>query len=255
MKLRVLIVDDEPPARAKLRRWIAAEADLEIVGEAGNGDDAIRLVGEFRPDLLFLDVQMPGTDGLAVLRALRDAWLPCTVFTTAHAEHAVEAFALHALDYLLKPFSHERFLVALGRARERIAQTAGRGDERVAALLRSPALPSGPVERFLVKTGERYIVVRAADILWVEAAANYVVLHAAGGNHVLRRTLAALETELDPRRFFRVSRSAIVHLDQVREVLVAGGGDHILLLQGGPRVPLTRGLRELQDRLGIPRGA
>lgn len=251
--IRTLIVDDEPPARHKLRNLLAAEADVELCGEAGNGDDAIRLIGELHPDLLFLDVQMPAPDGLAVLRAVRDEWLPCTVFTTAHAQHAVEAFALHALDYLLKPYSRERFAAALARARLSLAQRGPSPAIGVNALLSDPKLGAEPVERFLVKTNERYIVVRASDITWVEAAANYVVLHTSTGNHILRRSLTAIEGELDPRRFFRTSRSTLVSFDHVRELQLMNVGEYTILLHDGTRVPMTRGLREFQDRFQIPR--
>lgn len=253
-KIRTLIVDDEPPARAKLRDLLAPQNDIELCGEAGNGDDAIRLIGELRPDLLFLDIQMPRPDGVAVLRALRDEWLPCTIFTTAHAEHAIEAFALHALDYLLKPYARERFADALMRARIAIAQRGNTDkDERVVAALAEPAINNGPVERFLVKANERYVVVRATDITWIEAAANYVILHTPSGNHVLRRALTALEGELDPRRFYRTSRSTIVNFDSVREVQLLSAGEHVILLQDGTCVPMTRGLRDFQKRLEAPR--
>jgi len=250
MKITTLIVDDEAPARARLRRLLAPEPDIEIVGEAANGDEAIRAIGELRPALLFLDVQMPAPDGLAVLRAVRDEWLPCTIFTTAYAEYAVAAFELHALDYLLKPYSRERFAAALVHARQhlRAAKPAG-ADPRMAALVADKKIAQTPPERFLVKTNERYVVVRAADIEWVEAAANYVILHTPQGNHMLRRTLAALEAELDPRRFFRLSRSSIANLSAIREVQAVSAGEHVVLLQGGVRLPLTRGLRELQERL------
>lgn len=250
-KIRTLIVDDEPPARAKIRNFLGSEPDIEIVGEAGNGDDAIRQIGELRPDLLFLDIQMPATDGVSVLRAVKDEWLPCTIFTTAYAEHAVEAFTLHALDYLLKPYSRERFSDALARARKALATAseADEGDKRVAAALSEPTLTAKPIERFLVKTNDRYIVVRAADVSWVEAASNYVVLHSNSGNHVLRKSLATLEVELDPARFYRSSRSAIVNLDFVREVQPMTAGEHVIILRDGTSVPLTRGFREFQDRL------
>lgn len=256
-KIRILIVDDEALARGRLRRLLATEPDIEIVGEAANGEDAIRLIGELRPALLFLDVQMPAPDGLGVLRAVRDEWLPCTIFTTAHAEHAVAAFELNALDYLLKPFAPERFAAALERARARLgADEAGTGsggeigrDARVAALVEDPALVATPAERFLVRHNERYLVVRAADIQWVEAAANYVILHTPGGNPILRKAISALEAELDPRRFFRVNRSAIVNLALIREVGAATAGEHTVTLLGGKQLTLTRGLRELQDRL------
>lgn len=250
-KIRTLIVDDEPPARAKIKTFLGSESDIEIIGEAGNGDDAIQLIGELKPDLLFLDIQMPATDGVSVLRAVKDEWLPCTIFTTAYAEHAVEAFALHALDYLLKPYSRERFSDALARARKALATAgeAAEGDKRIAAALNEPTLAAKPIERFLVKTNDRYIVVRAAEVTWVEAASNYVVLHTASGNHVLRKSLAALEVELAPARFYRSSRSSIVNLDFVREVQPMAAGEHVIILRDGTSVPLTRGLREFQDRL------
>jgi two-component system LytT family response regulator len=251
--IRTLIVDDEPPARSKLRNLLAAESDIDLCGEAGNGDDALRLIGEQQPDLLFLDVQMPAPDGLAVLRAVRDEWLPCTIFTTAHAGHAVEAFALHALDYLLKPYSRERFAAALDRARLSLAQRRPPFVNGVNALLSDPKLGLRPVERFLVKTNERYIVVRTADIIWVEAAANYVVLHTSAGNHILRRSLTAIEGELDARRFFRTSRSILVSFDHVRELQLVSAGEYMVLLHDGTRVPMTRGLREFQERFQIPR--
>jgi len=252
MKIRTLIVDDEPPARAKLRRKLLAESDLEVVGEAGNGEDAIRAIGELQPQLLFLDVEMPPPNGLEVLRAVRDEWLPCTIFTTAHAQHAVEAFELHAVDYLLKPFNEERLATALSRARSRVRENARQSDTHVAALLQKAAPTLGPAERFLVKNNERYIVISATDIVWVEAAANYVILHTPTGNQVLRRTLAQLEGELDPRRFFRTSRSTVVNLNCVREVQALGPGEHVVFLSDGKQVPLTRGLREFQDRLQNP---
>lgn len=249
MSIRTLIVDDETPARSRLRRMLSPEPDIEIVGEAANGDDAVRLVVELRPALLFLDVQMPAPDGLAVLRAVRDEWLPCTIFTTAFAEHALAAFDLHALDYLLKPYSAERLADALARARQHLRGAEARSDPRVAALVADEAIATAPVERFLIKNNERYVVVRAADIEWVEAAANYVVLHTRDGNHVLRRNISTLEAELDPRRFFRLGRSALVNLAMIREIETVSAGEHTVVLTNGVRLTLTRGLRELQERL------
>ncbi|MFO1449913.1 MAG: LytTR family DNA-binding domain-containing protein [Opitutaceae bacterium] len=253
MKIRTLVVDDEPLARAKVCRMLATQADVDVVGEASSGDQAIAAIGEQRPDLLFLDVQMPAPDGIAVMRAVQETWLPCTIFTTAYAQHAVEAFELQAIDYLLKPFSESRFTLALDRARSRLAQAPAGRDERLAALLRRPEVIARPVERFLVKNNERYVVVSAADIVWVESAANYVVLHTPAGNQVLRRTLAQLESELDPEVFYRTSRSTLVNLGSVREVQVLPSGDHAVCLSDGKQVPLTRGLREFQERLQSPR--
>ncbi|MFT3783325.1 MAG: response regulator [Nibricoccus sp.] len=251
MKITALIVDDEAPARARIRRMLADESDIEIVGEAANGDDAIRAIGELHPQLLFLDVQMPAPDGISVLRAVRDEWLPCTIFTTAFAEHAVTAFELHALDYLLKPYSKERFANALARAREKL-RAAGEtpvSDPHVADLIDDKKVSAHPVERFLVRNNERYVVVRTSDVESVEAAANYVVLHTREGNHVLRRTLSTLESELDPNQFFRINRSCIVRLSAIREIQTLTAGEFIVFLQSGAKFTLTRGLRELQEKL------
>lgn len=252
MKLTALIVDDEPAARAKLRRLLDAEGDVECVGEAANGDEAIGRIAELRPAVLFLDIEMPAPNGMAVLRTVRETWQPLTVFTTAHAQFALEAFALQAADYLLKPFGRERFALALARVRQ-LAGQPGAGAEQIDAFL-SRAPSAGPVERFLVKAHEKYVVVRATEILWAEAAANYVVLHTLRGNHVLRRTLRQLEAELDPKRFFRVSRSAIVQLDAIAQIEASGGGEHVVTLHNGTKLSLTRSLRELQQRLQAPGG-
>jgi two-component system LytT family response regulator len=251
VNLRTLIVDDEAPARARVRRLLSDEPDVEIVGEAGNGDDAIRAICELRPHLLFLDVQMPAPDGIAVLRAVRDEWLPCTIFTTAFAEHAVAAFELHALDYLLKPYPRERFGSALERARKHIAANgkSASSDLRVAELIEDKKVANLPVERFLVRNNERYVVVRTSDVESAEAAANYVVLHTRDGNHILRRTLSALEAELDPQQFFRLNRSCIVRMAAIREVQTLSAGEFVVFLQSGAKFTLTRGLRELQEKL------
>lgn len=247
MKLRMLIVDDEPPARARVRALASDCGDFEIVGEAANGDDAIRFIGELRPNLVFLDVEMPPPDGLEVLRTVRDEVRPAVVFTTAHAQHAVAAFEADALDYLLKPFSPERFAVAVDRARSRLAdlRSGGRDDPIFASL----AARSTPATRFLVKMGDRHVVVRTSEIRWIEAAANYVVLHAVHGRTILRRPISTLETELDSKLFFRASRSAIVNLEEVLEVRMLDQGGHVIVLRDGTRVQLTRSLRELQERL------
>lgn len=249
MKISTLIVDDEAPARARLVRLLAAHPDIEIVGEAAGGEAAVLAIEELRPALLFLDVQLPPPDGISVLQALHGGWQPCTVFVTAHAEYAVKAFDLHAVDYLLKPYSPARLAEALDRVRKHL-QTTGTtaGGAHTGTAAEKKSVPA-PLERFLVKNNGRYVVVRVADIEWVEAAANYVVLHTPQGNHVLRRSLAVIETELDPRRFFRLNRSALVSLATIREVQTVNSGEHLALLQSGARLPVTRGLRELQDRL------
>lgn len=252
MNLTTLIVDDEQAARDKLRFLLANEPDIECVGEAGTGDDAIRLIAELRPALLFLDIEMPPPNGLAVLRAARHEWQPVTVFTTAHAQYAVDAFELQAADYLLKPFGRDRLIATLARVRA-IAGSGEGAQQQMAHLLDAKTAAPGPLERFLVKAHEKYVVVRAVDIIWAESAANYVVLHATNGNHVLRRTLLQLDGELDQARFFRASRSAIVNLDCIAQVEPLGAGEHLIFLTNGAKVPLTRSIRELQQRLQTPR--
>lgn len=249
MNIRALIVDDEKPARERLRTLLGNIPEVEIAGEASNADDAIEAIGSLQPDLLFLDIQMPGRTGFDVLRAISSEILPCTVFTTAYDAYAVEAFSVRALDYLLKPFTAERLTDAVNRVRQHLGRPDVGREERVADLLKAAPSPRVALERLLVKMNERYIVVRAEDIEWVEAAANYVVLHSKSGNHVLRKALSSLEEELPEKQFFRVSRSAVVNLTQVVEIQFVSAGEHVILLRSGTKVALTRGLRELQERL------
>lgn len=249
MKIRILIVDDEKPARERLRTLLASIEDVEIVAEAANANDAIEAIGQYQPDLLFLDIQMPGRTGFDVLRAISPEILPCTIFTTAYDAYAVEAFNVRALDYLLKPFTADRLNQAVTRARESLAQPRAEADPRVEDLLKTAPAPRQCLERILVKLNDRYLVVRRNEMEWVEAAANYVVLHTSSGNHVLRKALSALEAELPPQEFFRASRSAIINLAHVTEIQLTPAGEHTIVLRSGTKVPLTRGLRELQERL------
>jgi two-component system, LytTR family, response regulator len=250
--VRVLIVEDERPARVRLRRLLGAEPDIEIIGEADNGDAAIAAVIELRPDLLFLDVELPGPDGLAVLAEIPREALPCTIFITAHSEHAVHAFGMQAIDYLLKPYSRERLAEAIQRARRQLARAPSHPEAGAQRTL-SRQSDGQRIERFLVKNHRRYLVVRSDQIISAESAANYVVLRTAQGNQVLRRTLNQLERELDPARFFRTSRSALVSLDHVREIKVDETNAHRVVLTDGKELVLTRSLRELQERLQSPR--
>lgn len=241
MKFKVLIADDEPLALDKLRRLIATEPDLEVVAAAANGTEALRLAEQLQPDVLILDIQMPPLDGIEVAHALQHAQR-AIIFTTAFPDHAVDAFATNAVDYLLKPYSRENFSRALGRARARLAKPG-------------ETARGGRSDRLLVKSRDRYVVVHVTDIEWIEAAANYVVLHASNGNHVLRGTLTDTLTEVGEDQFFRTGRSAAVNLDRVTEVLFDEPGEHVLLLRSGARVRLQRNFRELQERLEKrPRG-
>jgi two-component system LytT family response regulator len=248
--MRVAIVDDEPVAREGLRIWLAREPDVEIAGEAGSPAEAIALVLRERPDLLFLDVQMPGGDGFDVVEGIGGAYLPEIIFVTAHERHALRAFELAALDFLLKPVREERFRVALDRARHELARGAAReGPERLTALLdhvRGGRGADAPrrIERFAVRTRDRFVIVPAAEVRWISSAANYVELHLAGATHLVRATLAELETGLDPEKFARIHRGALVRVDCVREVIPGSHGDFDVVLDDGTVLRLSRRFRE-----------
>ena len=254
MTIRTLIVDDEPLARQRLRRLLEADPEIAVLGECGDGQQAVADLRELRPDLVFLDVQMPGLDGFGVLQVLgRDA-PPAVVFVTAHDRYALKAFEVHALDYLLKPFDKGRFSAALERAKEQLRQgTSAALNERLQELLRNaPGHHHGP-ERLMVKSGGRIYFVRVGEIDWVEAAGNYVRLHAGKEEHLLRESLTALERKLDPARFVRVHRSALVNLERIRELQPAFHGDYVIILQDGTELPLSRGCRAgLEEALGHP---
>jgi len=209
---KVVVVDDEPLAREGLRALLAGDREVEVVAECADGQAAIEAIRRLKPDIVFLDVQMPDLDGFDVLRALAGEPLPAVVFVTAYDKYALRAFDVHAVDYLLKPFHDERFAEALAIAKARRGEDM---TERIARLLdeRKPK-----VMRVLVKTGGRVLFIRADEIDWIEAADYYVKLHVAGKVHMLRESMAALEARLDPELFFRVHRSAIVNLERVREL-------------------------------------
>lgn len=239
MTLRVLLADDEPPARRKLAAHLREEPDVEVVGEAADGLEAVAKVASLAPDLLFLDVQMPGLGGLEVVEAVGPEAMPPVVFVTAFDEYAVRAFELEALDYLLKPYDAERFRRTMERVRRRLAEPAGTGPalERLVAALR----PRGRfLERLVVREAERVLLVPIRSVIRLEAEGNYVKVHTLEGSHLLREPLARLEERLDPRRFARVHRSEIVAIDAVRELLPWSHGDFIAVLANGTQVRVSR---------------
>lgn len=249
MKISVAIVDDEPLARERIRTLLAGEPDIEVIAECANGAEALAAFRKRPPDLVFLDVQMPEMDGFALLRELKPL-LPVVIFATAFDEHAVSAFEVHALDYLLKPFKPARFRAALARAREQLAKSPGDDTtRRLLALLESRPKEAAYLTRLAVRDRDRVRFVKTTDIDWLEASGNYVVIHAGRENFMMRETLAALEAQLAPADFFRLSRSALVRLDRVKEVEPVFNDEHVVVLSTGARLPLTRGVRELQDRL------
>lgn len=239
MSLRVLIADDEPLARRGLRGWLVTEPDVELVGEARHGAETAAMCRTLRPDLLFLDVQMPGQDGFDALAELGSDLPPAVVFVTAYDQYALKAFDHHAVDYLLKPVEEERFRVALGRARARVAARVP--DARLRALLASLRPPAEDwLERIPARTGSKVALIPVDEVEWFEAADNYIRVHAGGRRHVMRETMKTLEAKLDPKRFIRVHRSAIVPLGQIRELEALPSGDYRIRLTGGGVVPLSR---------------
>jgi len=250
MNIRTLIVDDEPLARERVRTLLQAEPDVEIVGECGDGHEALSVLQEHAPDLLFLDVQMPGLGGFEVLRELGAERMPVVIFVTAYDQHALKAFEVHALDYLLKPFKPARFKETVQRAREALANRAGsQASINLRTLLAQVKPEREHLSRIPVRNNEKVVFVKASLIEYIESAGNYVVLHAGKENHVVRETLTALEEKLDPKQFVRLSRSVLVNVEQIKEIQPLFKGEHAVLLHNGKQLTMTRGLREVQELL------
>ena len=246
--MRIVIADDEPPARERIRSLLAQEQNVEIVGECGNGEETLKSVSELQPDLLFLDIQMPAMDGFEVLRSLQKTKLPLIIFVTAYNEHAIKAFEVHALDYLLKPFTQKRFRDSLQRARATLeAKKTTVLPADLLEIIQKAQTPRTHLSRIPVRHGEKLYFVKTGQIDYLEAAGNYVVLHTGKETHIVRETLTALEAELDPRKFIRISRSALVNVDQIKEIQPLFKGEHILVLLTGTQLNVTRGVREIQD--------
>jgi two-component system LytT family response regulator len=244
MPLRSLIVDDEPLARELLRRMLEQHDDVEVIGECGSGTQAVEAVRSERPELLFLDVQMPGLDGFAVLAELAPE-IPEVVFVTAYDQYALRAFDVHALDYLLKPFDEERLARALARARDHLRRPDAGGDRRqILALLEELRGTRTFRERLVIRVGERAFLQPVADIDWLEADGKYVKVHAGPRTHTMRETMTQLSEVLDPRRFLRISRSAIVNVDRIREIQPWFRGDYVVIMNNGAEVTSTRGYRD-----------
>jgi two-component system LytT family response regulator len=255
--IRVLVVDDEPLARSGIADLVARDPELEVVGQCRDGQAAVRAIRELAPDLVLLDIQMPEMDGFQVIQQIGPEQMPAVIFITAYDQFALQAFEVHALDYLLKPFDDERFAAALARTKRALMNTEmGQLSQRLLGLLDTagigpaPATELGPVpgqpylSRLVVKNAGKVIFVRVDEIDWIEAADYYVRLHVARKSHLLRETMSALEDRLDPARFFRVHRSAIVNLDRLVEIQPYFHGEHVLLLQDGSKLKLSRSRKE-----------
>jgi two-component system, LytTR family, response regulator len=253
VKIRTLIVDDEPLARERLRTLLSAEPDIEIIGECGDGPQAVESIRKDPPDLVFLDVQIPEIDGFGVLERIGVENVPVVVFVTAYDQYALEAFDVHAIDYLLKPFDEARFAKALARARSAVqAQRSGEVSERLLALLRGlRTAPTGRTERLVVKSAGRLFFLRTEEIDWIESSGNYVCLHVGSESHLLRETMSSLEARLDPTSFIRIRRTAIVNVDRIKELQPLFHGEYEVVLRGGARLTLSRSYRDrLQCLLG-----
>jgi len=249
MKIRALIVDDEPLARERLRTLLRKEADFEIAAECGDGGKAVAAIEKLRPDVVFLDVQMPEADGFAVVEAVGAREMPAVVFVTAYDKYALKAFDVHALDYLLKPFDRERFAATLARVRARLAEKAAQLPRQLAALLRDLRPAAKFLERIVIRSGGRVTFLRAEEIDWIAAAGNYLEIHAGKQTHLLRETMNTMESRLDPEKFLRIHRSTIVHVDRVRELQSSFHGDYEVLLRDGTRLTLTRNYKEKLETL------
>jgi two-component system LytT family response regulator len=270
--IRTLIVDDEPAARAGLRHLLASDSEVVVAGECTNGREAVAAIQDVAPDLLFLDVQMPELDGFGVLHEVGTERVPSVVFVTAYDQYALHAFEVHALDYLLKPFSDERFRESLARAKAqvrhgRLAQLSG----KLAALLDTYGEPpprvsgaatptptpapqsqqSASLERLVVKSGGKVTLLRVDEIEWIDADGDYARIHVGKGWHLLRETMKRLELQLDPARFVRIHRSTIVNLEKVKELQPFFRGEYVAVLHNGATLKLSRGYRaNLEARLG-----
>ena len=251
-KIRVVIADDEPLARERLASLLGAEPDVEIVAQARDGEEAISALHDHTPDLAFLDVQMPQMNGFEVIEAIGTEKMPLVIFVTAYDQHALRAFQVRALDYLLKPFDRERFTDSLQRARKQLERDeTGDLGRRLLALVKDLRRDQPRSDRLVVKSGGRLFFLRTDEIDWVEAAGNYVRLHVGNTSHLLRETMNAIETRLDPEKFFRIHRSRIVNMERIQELQPWLNGEYAVLLRTGTRLTLSRGYREkLQDRLG-----
>lgn len=248
--ISVFVADDEALARDGIRLRLRDERDMEIVGEAGDGPEAAKQIGALKPDLVFLDIRIPGFDGFEVLRRVAPTHLPAVIFITAHDRYAVQAFETHAVDYLLKPVSSARFAESLRWARHTLgrAEALEAAHQRTLDIIdeqRTPAQSAGGyVRRLPVKDGRRFLLLKTEEIDWIEAASNYVELHARGRSYLIRMTLTELHENLDPAMFERIHRSTIVNLDRIQEIALGESGDFRVRLQDGSNLRLSRGYRD-----------
>jgi two-component system LytT family response regulator len=240
-KIRTVIVDDEELGRDRIQSLLEMQPDVEIVGVCSDGPSAVETIERAQPDLVFLDVQMPGMDGFEVIENLDPSRLPSVVFVTAHDGHAIRAFEIHALDFLLKPFDQTRFEKALERARSQVTKAQGPViDSRLVSLLEELREERKYPERLIVKSSGRVFFVRTEEIDWVEASGNYVKIHTKAEAHLLRESMKNMEAKLDPKIFVRIHRSAIVNIDRIKELEPWFHGEYIVIMRDGTRLTASR---------------
>jgi two-component system LytT family response regulator len=244
--IRTLIIDDVQLARERLKRCLAAEPDVQIVGECDNGTNAVASIRALSPDLIFLDVQMPALDGFGVLDALKGEHTPVVIFVTAYNEYAIQAFDVNALDYLLKPVDCARLSKAVERAKSHLAQPAA-GDDldtRFRAMLEDLKAGSKFLKRLTIKLTGHTILLPTDEIDWIESYGNYLKLHTGRESHLIRGTMQSIETKLDPEKFVRVHRSTIVNIEKIKEIYPRSNGDQDLVLKNGQQLMLSRKYRD-----------
>ncbi|HJS35675.1 MAG TPA: LytTR family transcriptional regulator DNA-binding domain-containing protein [Pseudoxanthomonas sp.] len=243
MSLTALVIDDEPIARHAVLRLLREDPDIEVAGECGDGVSAVAAIRDLSPDLVFLDIQMPAITGLDVVATIGASRMPATVFVTAYEQFAVRAFEANAVDYLVKPFSRDRFADTLRRAKQRLATARGADADATARIMQALASlqqRDAYLERIPVREDERVVLVDVDEIVWIKASGNTVRLHLADRVHELRETMAALATRLDPRRFARVHRSAIINIRRVKDIHPWFNGYHVVTMDTGQQLRMSR---------------
>lgn len=248
--IRVLLADDETSARRRLMQFLATERDAEVVGESRNGLEACADIARLKPDLVFLDVEMPELNGLEVAAHIGAGSMPATIFATAYDHYALGAFNANAMDYLVKPFDQQRFAMAMEKARRWLRAGPAGFQDQLKAVLRDLAAAKSGQDRILVRSGESQLLVRAVDIVHISAEGNYIRLHTLGGEHLMRERMAGILERLDATLFRRIHRSHIVNLDHVKKLLPWFGGDSLVMMADGSRLTLSRNYREALREFG-----
>lgn len=250
MAIRALIVDDEPLAREAIRELLGRDPEIQVVAECGDGRQAVSAIQKLRPELVFLDIQMPDVDGFSVIEAVGAARMPVTIFVTAYDRYALKAFDVNALDYVLKPFDEERFQKAVDRAKSQLkSDHREQMEQRLGALLRDvrPAQPF--LDRLVIKSSGRILFLRTPEIDWIQAEGNYLRLHVGKDSYLFRETMNNIERKLDGRRFVRIHRSTIVNVERIKELHPWHTGEYVVMMQSGKELTLSRGYRHQLDRL------